>query len=141
MRFRTARAAIGRRAILTASDGPGRRRYKRAVQPRLKSALRVQAIIRRNGRLAIPAVVVRRGDAEAGAILIKVNRRERGCMVLTQARDLAGRLVWMRGTGLEPVAEADADAYIARQAGRDPDLWVIEIEPRDAEVQLDEAMI
>jgi hypothetical protein len=110
------------------------------MRPRLKSGLQVKAIIRRHDRAAIPAIVVRKGDADAGAIVIKVNRRELGCVVLNQARSLEGEPVWLRGTGAEPVDEPAADAYIARQAKRDPDLWVIEIESRDMPL-VDEAIL
>jgi len=39
------------------------------------------------------------------------------------------------------VAEADADAYIARQRGRDPDLWVIEIDKASPDAVLDGPII
>jgi hypothetical protein len=107
------------------------------MQPRLKSGLWVRALIRRYDGMAVPAIVVRKGDEDAGAILVKINRRERGCVVMIRAQDPAGTLFWQRGTGPEPVDEATADTYIARQAGRDPDLWVVEIEAGAREILLD----
>jgi hypothetical protein len=102
------------------------------MQPRLRSGIWVQALIRRYDGLAIPATIVRKGDSDSGAILIKLNRREDGCVVLTQARGESGELIWLRGAP-GAIDEATADAYIARQARRDPDLWVVEIEDAKGE--------
>ena len=77
----------------------------------------------------VPMVVVRRGDRERGTVLLKINRLDGTCQVLTQIRHL-GQLAWSRGTGPDPVPEAEADRYIERQTRFDPDLWVIEIEDR-----------
>ena len=107
------------------------------MEPRLKSKLWIQSLIRRCDLAAISAAVVARGDDDAGAILLKFNGREGGCSVLAQARGLEGELLWMRATGPVPVAEADAEAYIERQRRRDPDLWVIEIESGSAATVLD----
>ena len=109
--------------------------------PRLRSQLLVKAVIRRCDMAAVPALVVRRGDPDSGAVLLKVNRGAGGCTVLSQTRTAEGELVWMRGTGAAPVPEADADAYISRQAKYDPDLWVVEIEDRDGRHFLDGRVI
>lgn len=96
--------------------------------PRLKTKLWVQAQIRLCDLQAIPAAILRRGDDDAGSVALKFNRLAEGCEVLTQFREPDGALAWMRGTGPKPVPETEADAYIARQRQRDPDLWVLEIE-------------
>jgi hypothetical protein len=107
------------------------------MEPRLKSGIWIKALIRRCDLAAVAVAVVARGDGDAGAILIKLNDRNDGCSVLTQARGQAGELLWMRATGAAPVAEADADSYIARQRRRDPDLWVVEIESATPQTILD----
>lgn len=107
------------------------------MEARLKSGLWIKALIRRCDLAAIPIAVLARGDADAGAILLKFNGGAAGCAVLAQARGQDGELLWMRATGSALVAEADADAYIARQRQRDPDIWVAEIETESAQTVID----
>jgi hypothetical protein len=107
------------------------------MEARLKSGIWVKSLIRRCDIAAIGVAVVARGDNDAGAVLLKLNGRDAGCAVLSQTRRPDGTLVWMRATGAEPVPEAEADSYIARQRGRDPDLWVVEIDSASPGAVLD----
>jgi hypothetical protein len=111
------------------------------MEARLKTGIQVKALIRRCDLAAIGVAVTARGDPDAGAILVKLCGRDPGAAVLAQARRADGTLGWMRATGAAPVAEADADAYIARQRQRDPDLWVVEIETAAPETVLDDGII
>ena len=108
------------------------------MQARIKTELWVHAHLRRCAVAAVPAFVVRRGDNERGMGLVKINTLGEGCKVLTQARDLDGNLGWMAALDGSMAPEAEADAYIARQIDRDPDLWVVEIEDRDGRHFLDD---
>ena len=107
----------------------------------LNTGLWVMAQVRLCDRNFIPATIVRHGNDEAGTVLLKLNRGAAGCTVLSQTRTPEGELVWLRGTGADPVSETDADAYIARQAKYDPDLWVVEIEDREGRHFLDDRVI
>lgn len=105
---------------------------------RLKSGIWVRAHIRRCEVAGVSAFVVAKGDETAGAVLIKVNRLSGGCEVFTLSTGLDGERRWLAGTGAVPVAEPEADAYITRQRGYDPDLWVIEIEDPEGRHFLDD---
>lgn len=90
----------------------------------------VSALIRRAELGGAFASVVRKGDPRAGAVLVKLyNPVTREALVYAQALNGAGETVWMQPAALD--TETDLDAFIRRQGGYDPDLWVIEIEDRE----------
>src|SRR4051794_21827716 len=72
------------------------------MEPRLKSAIRVKAMIRRADIAAIGVAVTARGDPDAGAILLKLIDRASGATVLAQTRrpdgGPEGGLAWLRAT-------------------------------------------
>lgn len=98
---------------------------------RLPTDLWVGAGLRRASDESVPIAVIRRGERQSGTVILKLNQLDRGCRILTQARDLDGRLAWFEALDGAAVPDAEADAYIARAAARDPDIWVIEIEHRE----------
>ncbi|NHN88131.1 DUF1491 family protein [Acetobacter conturbans] len=102
-------------------------------EPRLKTALWVSAVLRQANASGHPAFRRRRGYEDAGGVLVILGSRDRRAVVLTQTRDADGAMAWMKGSGVEPVTESEAEAYVERQVKRDPDLWVLEIEADDFE--------
>jgi len=98
--------------------------------PRVKAKLWVQMALRMGDIDGRPGAVLRSGDADAGGVLVVLRGRE-GLCVLSQVRVGEGDVSWLRATGPAPVDQAAADAYVARQVGRDPDLWVLEFEAPD----------
>lgn len=97
---------------------------------RLPTHLWVGAALRQLSMEAVPAFVLRKGEVNGGSVLLKLNMFDAGCRVLSQARDLDGRLGWMSVFKEDVVDEGKADAYIERATQRDPDLWVVEVEDR-----------
>jgi hypothetical protein len=106
---------------------------------RVKSHIWVSAYLRRLNSSFISAALVRRGDSDAGAIYIKVARLDGTCQVYAPlsahlASAMPGDAIILdEGRAWEPVykteaPEADADAYLTRQASHDPDIWILEVE-------------
>jgi hypothetical protein len=96
----------------------------------LRAGIFVSSIVRRAMGAGAYAAVARKGHEDGGAVFVKVNLLDGRAFVLAPAPSLGGERAWLRGTGPEPVADADAEAYLARQIGRDPDCWVVEVEDK-----------
>jgi hypothetical protein len=100
------------------------------AEARVKAGLWVSMALRLGNASGRYGAVLRKGDADAGGILVVLRGRE-GLSVLSQMRGAEGEPAWLRATGPAPVDQQTADAYITRQTGFDPDLWVLEFESPD----------
>lgn len=95
----------------------------------LSSDLWVSALIRRAQIEGAYATVVKKGDARAGSVIVKAyDTSNRSARLYTEAFGTDGERLWMQPVSSD--SESELDAYIARQRGYDPDLWVVEIEDR-----------
>jgi hypothetical protein len=106
---------------------------------RLKSAIYVQALIRRVEAQGASAYLLRRGAEEAGAVFLKLNRLDGSCVVLSPARRGEER-VWMRPLGDSADEQRCAD-YLTKQIRFDPDIWIVEIEDRAGRTFVDEPVV
>jgi hypothetical protein len=110
---------------------------------RLKSGIWVAAYIRRCQIEGAQAVLRRRGADEAGAVFIKVSKLDGSAEVFGPAPQTAfdearpADRAFIRTLKAQPATEADAEAYLARQIKFDPDIWIVEVEDREARNFLD----
>jgi len=109
------------------------------MEPKLKTRIWVQALIRRAEVSGASAFVARKGEADAGAVVVKVSLLNGTATVWASSYGREGERRWIRGTGDAPVPDADAEAYIQRAVARDSDLWVLEVEDREGRDFLTEA--
>ncbi|MBU2992613.1 DUF1491 family protein [Octadecabacter sp. 1_MG-2023] len=106
------------------------------MSTRLTSDLWVSAYLTRLRLVEIPAFVVRKGDATAGSVLVKLNTLDGNARAFQRQFDLmSGDREWVT---LAEGPEPDVDASLDKQAGFDPDLWVIEVEDRQGRHLLDD---
>ena len=97
------------------------------MDARIKSGVWVKAQVRLCDIAGRPAAILRHGDDDAGTVILKLIGADGRVRLLAQTTAPEGGLAWYRPLGAEPVAEAEAEAYIARQAKFDPDVWALEI--------------
>jgi len=107
---------------------------------RLKAGIFVRALIRRAEVAGVSAFIVRKGAEEAGAVILTLSRLDGTCLLLNQARNGKGELVWARPLG-DWSDEAKARTWLDKQIRFDPDLWIVEIEDRQGRAFVDEPIV
>lgn len=99
----------------------------------LPAHLWVEALIRRAQLGGAFATVVHRGDADRGDVLVKVTRERGKAQLYEPAFNPDGPSQFQKApAGVADPDEPDVDALIAKRLKTDRDLWVIEIEDRQA---------
>jgi len=105
------------------------------MSPRLAAGVWVAAYLARLRVAGLAAYVVAKGDPTAGAVVVKIVLPQR------QARAMVRRFDFETGARLWQVlaegAEADVDAVLQRERGRDRDLWLIDVEDATGAALLD----
>ena len=105
------------------------------AEPRLTSGFWVRAYIARLRVFDIPAFITAHGDEDAGAIIIKLNTLDGQAKAFERAYGPMGDRIW---AVFSEGPDGDVEAALARQKGRDPDLWIVEVEDRAGRHLLDE---
>ncbi|WP_239018232.1 DUF1491 family protein [Sphingomonas flavalba] len=100
---------------------------------RLPSRLIVDALIRAAQAAGGHATVLARGDDGAGTVLIECAEKGRPGPLLERILGLDGRYGWVRCGPQDIENRHEITEYLARRRGRDPDLWLIELDIVEAE--------
>ncbi len=111
---------------------------------RLKSHIWVKAYLRRCQAEGCFAAVMRHGHDDAGGIYVRINLLNGTSKLYVPAPigfdDAEPGRKWMPAFEIMPVADADVEAHLIQQQEYDPDLWVIEVEDREARHFLDDEL-
>ncbi len=103
---------------------------------RLKTDIRVSAILRRAQGAGAFAAVLRRGDPDAGALWVIV-RKGAELSRYTEHMAMSGAREWYQDG---PFDEADLTLKTNKAVDRDPDIWIIEVEDAQGRAFLDGEM-
>lgn len=108
---------------------------------RLPTKVWVDALVRRAQVAGASAFVLQKGEASRGDILLKVSDLKGEARAYVPRTTMDGDRIFVdlmvQGVGPD---EAGVDDYLRRARERDRDLWVIEIEDREARHFLTESV-
>ena len=100
---------------------------------RLKTDIRVSALIRRAQQAGAFAAILRRGDADAGSLWVVV-RAGAELFRYTEQMSMSGGREWYQDG---PFDEQEMALRTNKAVDRDPDIWIVEIEDTQGRAFLD----
>ncbi|MAK62791.1 MAG: hypothetical protein CMK09_17620 [Ponticaulis sp.] len=103
------------------------------MNDRLPTSLWVDALVRRVSLGGASAFVVSRGDRERGDVVVKVNSLDGRAALLVPSPLMSESrsFDWLPVPG-KLVPDDEVEELVRRRRSYDPDLWVIEIEDKQA---------
>jgi hypothetical protein len=107
-------------------------------EPRLASAVLVNALLRLAGREGGYGAVLRKGDPNAGAVTVVLIERGERRMVLERVVQPDGAYAWQDIGNRAAGDEAEFRTFLDRRRRFDPDLWLVELDVASAERFADE---
>ncbi len=100
---------------------------------RLKTEIRITALLRRAQAQGAYAAILRRGDPDAGAFWVTV-RKGTALFRYAEQMGMTGAREWYQDG---PFDEIELSVKINKAVDRDPDLWIVEIEDTAGRAFLD----
>ena len=95
---------------------------------RLNASLEATGLIRRAQAAGDFGVVLRKGDPERGSLLIVIRSRGQYVGCLERTLSMEGHYGWGSAGPAPSEGDEKVSQFLARQAGFDPDLWLIELD-------------
>ncbi len=103
------------------------------IEPRLASHILVAALRRQAEAQGAFATLLQKGDATSGTIWLVKRENGREPALFEPLPSLTGTPVWSEIINQDIDKEAFVRSFIDRQAARDPDIWIIELDVPFAE--------
>lgn len=111
------------------------------MSTRLNAKLWVSSLLRRVDQVGDFAAIVKKGDETAGQVILVARRRNGHMQVFTRAMNSLGDYSWTVAMAKDQEELGKINEYLERQAGYDPDLWIIELDTDNPERFVDDELI
>ncbi|MDP8993724.1 MAG: DUF1491 family protein [Pseudomonadota bacterium] len=108
------------------------------MEPRLSSAVLVQALLRLAGREGGFGAVLAKGDPTAGAVTVVLAERGERRHIFERLLQPDGRYGWQETGNRAAANEEEFKKFVERRRRFDPDLWLVELDVASAERFADE---